>query len=190
MIMVMGYFLRQMIYLFLSCIDYIYIGLFQTPRLKFQTPTLKFQTPRLKFQTPTLKIQTQTSKFSSCRKRQRDVAQTARYIQTIYPVIMSGTVWDTLRVIMVMGYFLRQMIYLFLSCIDYLRFIYIYIYICSRNRRRILGNNTRVHMKIFSLFLFTHYEFHWNDYKAWCMHTLTAILYRTLRTKSPHSHLI
>ena len=44
----------------------------------------------------------------------------ARYIQTIHPVIMSGTVWDTLRVIMVMGYFFRQMIYLFLSCIDYI----------------------------------------------------------------------
>ena len=30
-------------------------------------------------------------KFSSCCKRRRDVAQTARYIQTRYPVIMSGT---------------------------------------------------------------------------------------------------
>ena len=82
----------------------------------------------LKFQTPMLK-------FSSCCKRRRDVAQTARYIQTRHPVIMSGTVWDTLRVIMVMGYFLRQMIYLFLSCIDYLRFIYIYIYIYSGGSR-------------------------------------------------------
>ena len=34
------------------------------------------------YQTPTLKFQTPTLKFSSRRKRRRDVAQTARYIQT------------------------------------------------------------------------------------------------------------
>ena len=76
---------QQNILYAMICIPTLTFVEFQIPMLKFQTPTFKFQWdwPMLKFQTPMLK-------FSSCCKRRRDVAQTARYIQTRYPVIMFG----------------------------------------------------------------------------------------------------
>ena len=123
-IMVMGYFLRQMIYLFLSCIDYlrfiyIYIYIYIYNFGWVSDTDVDVSNTEVQVSNTDVQVFIPWRKTARCGTKHPSVFETSTSVKQD---IQSGTVWDTFRVIMVMGYFLRQMIYLFLSCIDYLRF--------------------------------------------------------------------